>query len=264
MRLVDSHAHLQSAAFDDDADAVLVAARQAGVERLLAPAWDLASSRRTQDLVERWPSVDLSVGVHPHNAEDIDQAGWSEIVVLAAHPRVVAVGETGLDFNRGFASQEAQLANLRGHIDLALRVGKPLILHCRSEPGSREAQDALIRELESAGVRQGVLHSFSGPVDYGKRALDLGLAISISGLAFRRGEEVTAEVVRLVPRDRLLVETDSPYLSPPGAPRRRNEPPWVEVTARWVARQRDEDPEDVGEGLIETYDRLFSAAAEDS
>ena len=102
-----------------------------------------------------------------------------------------------------------------------------------------------------------MLHSFSGPVDYGEAALELGLAISFSGLVFRAGEEASAIVARLVPDDRLLVETDSPYLSPPGAPRRRNEPRWVEVTGRWLAERRMHSPEDVGERLVANYDATF-------
>jgi TatD DNase family protein len=138
--------------------------------------------------------------------------------------------------------------------------------------GKWEAQDALVRELKAAGFGgpasraafgdrpPAVVHSFSGPVEFAEQALEMGLAISFSGLVFRRGEESSADVARLVPADRLLVETDSPYLSPPGAPRRRNEPEWVSVTARWVAQQRDRDPESLGERLVEAYDRIFPRA----
>jgi TatD DNase family protein len=105
-----------------------------------------------------------------------------------------------------------------------------------------------------------LLHSFSGPVDYAEMALELGCAVSISGLAFRAGEEATADVVQLVPAERLLVETDAPYLSPPGAPR-RNEPRWVEITARWVAEQRGVDPEELGGQLVEAFDRTFGPPA---
>ena len=269
MRLIDSHAHLQADAFAADADLVLGAARLAGVERLLAPGWDLASSRASVALAETWPRVDASAGVHPHAAATVSSEMWEEIGVLARDERVVAIGETGLDYDRAFSPREAQLLNLRRHLALALDLGKPVILHCRSRPGERDAQDDLLRELIAAGFdehdvrsrRDGrppaLLHSYSGPVDYGERALELGLAISFSGLVFRRGEEASAIVARLVPAERLLVETDSPYLSPPGAPKRRNEPRWVEVTARWVAEQRGEEPEALGEGLVSAYDATF-------
>jgi len=115
----------------------------------------------------------------------------------------------------------------------------------------------LLRELDEAGRPPALLHSFSGPVDYGERALEMGLAISFSGLAFRKGEEASAVVARLTPDDRILVETDCPYLSPPGAPRKRNEPRYVEITARWVAEQRGQDPATLGDHLVANYDRLF-------
>jgi TatD DNase family protein len=181
---------------------------------------------------------------------------------------VVGIGETGLDYDRGFSPREAQLANLRRHLELAWEVRRPLILHCRSKAGLRDAQDALLAELRAAGVggaswaeRFGgrppaVLHSFSGPVDHAETALAMGCAISFSGLVFRRGEEASASVAAIVPDDRLLTETDSPYLSPPGTDRRRNEPRWVELTARWVAERRGVDPEALGPVLVAAYDRF--------
>jgi TatD DNase family protein len=256
LRLIDSHCHLQAGAFSADAADVLSAAQAAGVERALVPGYDLGSSRASIALA-RSLGVDASAGIHPHVA-DRSEADWPAIVELASDPLVVAVGETGLDYDRAFSSREAQLANLRRHVWLAGETGKPAILHCRSKPGERDAQDDLLRELEAAGRPPGLLHSFSGPVDYAERALEMGLAISFSGLVFRGGEEASAEVARLVPVDRLLVETDSPYLSPPGAPRRRNEPRYVGVTARWLAAQRGMDEAALGEQLVANYERIFS------
>lgn len=280
MRLVDSHAHLQAEAFSADAAQVLGDARSARVERVMVPGWDLSSSRASIAMAARL-GTHASAGVHPHAADQADDRIWAEVVELARGPTVAAIGETGLDYDRAFSPRDVQLANLRRHLELALEVGRPVILHCRSAAGRRDAQDDLLHALVEAGIggfervgcfagRPGwvgpfagrppaVLHSFSGPVDYAERALDLGLAISFSGLAFRRGEEASAQVARLVPADRLLVETDAPYLSPPGAPRRRNEPRWVAVTARWVAEQRGEDPERLGEGLVSAYDGVFGS-----
>jgi TatD DNase family protein len=276
MRLIDSHAHLQSTAFALDATEVIAAARLAGVERILAPAWDRSSTEAGVVMARERPGVDTSAGIHPHEAAKVTDDDWAVIVALASEPEVVAIGETGLDYDRGFASRDAQLANLSRHLELALAVGKPVILHCRSRPGERDAQDDLLGELRNAGVASSpwsaafegrpvaILHSFSGPVDYGVAAVELGLAVSFSGLVFRHGEESSGEVARLVPADRLLVETDSPYLPPPGAPRRRNEPLWVEVTARWVAERRGERPEDLGEGLVAAYDGTLSRATKAS
>jgi len=255
MRLIDSHAHVQAGAFDADRGEVIAQARAAGVERMLIPGWDLASSTAAIELAGR-AGVDAAAGIHPHAAESSDR-DWPAVLDLLADPTVVAVGETGLDYDRGFSTSEAQLANLRRHLRAARELGKPAILHCRSKPGARDAQDDLRRAIDDEGRPPALLHSFSGPVDYAERALEMGLAISFSGLAFRKGEEVTAEVARLVPLDRLLVETDCPYLSPPGAPRRRNAPEWVAITARWLAEQRGADADVLGAQLVANYDRLF-------
>jgi TatD DNase family protein len=272
MRLIDSHGHVQSDQFDPDRDATLTAARAAGVERLLVPGWNLASSRDALALAERVGWLDAAAGIHPHEAGRATAADWAEITRLARDPRVVAVGETGLDYDRVFSPIPDQLANLRRHLGLALELGKPAILHVRSAPGRRDAQDAILAELGSAGfggaagVRAfgdrpaALIHSYSGPVDYARAVLDLGLAISVSGLAFRRGEEATADAVRLVPAERLLVETDSPYLAAPGAPRQRNAPEWVRVTAAWVAERRGTEAATAGDQLVAAYDRMFRAA----
>lgn len=267
MRLIDSHAHLQADAFAGDREEVLTGARLAGVERLLVPGWDLASSGDAVGLA-RAAGVDASAGIHPHVASGADDETWARVVELADEPAVVAVGETGLDYDRAFSPRAAQLVSLRRHLLLGRALGRPVVLHCRSKPGQRDAQDDLLRELEAAGAGTSrwptsgshppaLLHSFSGPVDYAAQALAMGLVISFSGLVFRRGEEASAEVARLAPADRLLVETDSPYLSPPGAPRRRNTPEWVAITARWLAEQRGVEVESLGEELVRNYDRIF-------
>jgi TatD DNase family protein len=257
LRLIDSHCHLQAAPFADDVAEVLASARAAGVARILVPGYDVASSI-TARVMAIGGEVDASAGIHPHVASAVDDEAWAAIEDLARSPAVVALGETGLDYDREFSPREAQLANVRRHLTLGAALGKPVILHCRSKAGARDAQDDLLRELEAAGRPLALLHSFSGPVDYAERALEMGLAISFSGLVFRKGEEQSAEVTRLVPDDRLLVETDSPYLSAPGAPKRRNEPRYVSVTATWLAQQRGADPDELGETLVATYDRVFN------
>ena len=274
MRLVDSHCHLNADRFAGDEAGVLARAQAAGVERILVPGWNVASSERAIELVDRFDWLDVSVGVHPHDAAKVDDAGWRRIVELAADPRVVAIGETGLDYDRVFSPVADQLVNLRRNLSLALDMGKSAILHVRSATGRCDAQDAILAELRTAGFGAqasvgvfgagrppAVIHSFSGSAEYAREVLDLGLAISISGLAFRRGEESTAQVVGLVPGERLLVETDSPFLSPPGAPRGRNEPEWVRVTAEWAAAQRGLAPDAVGDGLVAAYDAFVGRTA---
>ena len=257
MRLVDSHCHLQAERLAPDADAVIDRAREAGVERILVPGWNAWSSEAAVELVRRHGWLDAAVGVHPHDAAKVTAGEWAHLVELAIDPRVLAIGETGLDYDRVFSPIEDQLANLRRNLRLAADLDKPAILHCRSRAGERDAQDALLAEVRSTpGVRV-VVHSFSGPVDYAQAMLELGAVISISGLAFRKGEEPTADVAALVPADRLLVETDSPFLSPPGAPRSRNAPEWVRITADWVRGQRTESEADFGANLVAAYDRTF-------
>ena len=256
MRLIDAHCHLQAGPFENDAAEVLTAARSGGVVRVLVPGYDLESSLLSVTLA-RTLDVDASVGIHPHVADGSEDV-WADVVALASDPAVVGVGETGLDYDRGFSPRTAQLANLDRHLRLAKDLDKPAILHCRSKPGQRDAQDDLVLSLRRNGRPPALLHSFSGPVNYAEKALEMGLAISFSGLVFRKGEEASAEVARLTPADRLLIETDSPYLSPPGAPKRRNEPRWVSITAAWLAQQRGADPDALGETLVANYDRVFS------
>ena len=272
MRLVDSHGHVNADRFADDVELVLGAARIAGVERILVPGWNRASSERALALVDRYPWLDAAAGVHPHDAAKATDSDWAAIEAWSRDERVVAIGETGLDSDRLFSPWDAQLENLRRNLALALATGKPAILHCRSKVGARDAQDALLDELRVAGFEgeavalafgdrpPAVIHSFSGPVDYARDVLAMGLAVSFSGLVFRAGEEPSAEVASLVPAGRLLVETDAPFLTPRGAPRSRNEPAFVALTAAWVAEHRgvpEEGLEAFGGGLVDAYDATF-------
>jgi TatD DNase family protein len=258
VRLIDSHCHVNADRFADDAERVLETARVRGVERILVPGWNVTSCERARELADRVDWIDIAVGVHPHDASKVDDAGWDRIKAWATHPRVKAIGETGLDYDRVFSPIPDQLTNLRRNLRLAAKTGKPAILHCRSRAAQRDAQDALLAELRALGADRPavVIHSFSGPVDYARAMLDLGAAISFSGLVFRKGEEASAEVARLTPRERLLVETDSPFLAPPGAPKGRNEPEYVRITASWVAQQRDAPLDD----LVKAYEETFRAS----
>jgi TatD DNase family protein len=277
VRLIDSHSHLQAEAFASDRAAVIAAARAGGVERLLVPGWDAVSSVAAHALAAEFGWIDAAAGIHPHEAAVATEADWATVVNLASEPGIVAIGETGLDFDRMHSPREAQLDNLRRHLRLALETGKPTILHCRSEAGSQDAQDALLAELRAAGLGEAgargafgerppaVLHSFSGSVAYAAAAIDLGLAVSFGGLVFRRGEEASGDVAKLVPVERLLIETDAPFLAPPGVPRggvpgfagRRNSPEWVHITARWLSERRGETPDSIGESLVAAYDNTF-------
>ena len=196
---------------------------------------------------------------------------WEQVRELAALDDVVGIGETGLDYDRGFSPREDQLRSLERHIALAYESGEPLTLHCRSKPGERDAQDDLIRLLRDGGAGSpewrerfgdrppGVLHSFSGPVDYAEAALEMGFFIAFGGLVFRRGEEASADVARLTPLDRLLTETDSPYLKPKRVKGSRNQPLNVAVTANWLYDLRSDDRDAFGQALVDNFDRLVGA-----
>ena len=272
MRLIDSHGHLNADRFDDDVDQVIGGARLAGVERILVPGWNHRSCERALDLVATRPFLDAAVGLHPHDAAKATPAEWADIEAWARDERVVGIGETGLDSDRMFSPWEAQLDNLRANLALALATGKPAILHCRSKAGERDAQDALVRELRAAGFDgeparrafgdrpPAVIHSFSGPANYADEVIAMGLAVSFSGLVFRRGEEPSGVAVARVPSERLLVETDAPFLSPPGAPRGRNAPEYVAITAAWAVERRgvgEDGLEAFGDALVAAYDATF-------
>ncbi|MEX1295152.1 MAG: TatD family hydrolase [Candidatus Limnocylindrales bacterium] len=270
LRLVDSHAHIQTAAFAHDGDQVLAAAVEAGVERILVPGFDLPSTRQGLEFGRRH-GLKTTAGIHPHIASTVDEALWSEVRELAALEAVVGIGETGLDYDRGFSPRDDQLANLARHVALAYETGLPLTLHCRSKPGRRDAQDDLLDVLREGGVGSaawrarfgprppGVLHSFSGPVDYAEAALELDLFIAFGGLVFRPGEEASADVARLTPLDRILTETDSPYLKPRKVKGSRNEPRNVAVTANWLFDLRDDDRDVFGQALVDNFDRFVGA-----
>jgi TatD DNase family protein len=192
---------------------------------------------------------------------------------LATLDEVVGIGETGLDYDRGFSSHEHQLSSLERHIALAYETSKSLTLHCRSKPGERDAQDDLIRVLREGGAGSpewrerfarrppGVLHSFSGPVDYAEAALEMGFFMAFGGLVFRKGEEPSADVARLTPLDHILTETDSPYLKPRKVKGSRNQPLNVAVTANWVRDLRGDDPAVFGAALVENFDLFVGATA---
>lgn len=249
---------------------MLAAAYAAGVERILVPGFDLPTTHAGIAFARRH-GLKTTAGIHPHIAASVDEATWAEVRELAMVAEVVGIGETGLDYDRGFSPREDQLANLERHIVLAYEVAEPLTLHCRSKPGQRDAQDDLLRLLRDGGAGSaqwrarfghrppGVLHSFSGPPDYAEAALEMGFFIAFGGLVFRRGEEASADVARITPLDRLLTETDSPYLKPKGVKGSRNQPLNVAVTANWLFDLREDDRDEYGRALVDNFDRLVGA-----
>lgn len=236
--LIDTHAHLDDPKFAADLPAVLGRAAAAGVERVLTVGVDAATSRAAVALAERHPALAAVVGIQPNHAAEVGPGDWDEIVRLAGRPGVAAVGETGLDryWDRcPFPVQEDYFAR---HLELARRLGRPVVVHCR------EAEADVVRvlrgEFDRHGPVRGVMHSFSGDAATARACLDVGLHVSFAGMVTYKSAADLREVVRLVPADRLLVETDSPYLAPVPARGKRNEPAFVAHTAALLAEVRGE------------------------
>lgn len=229
--LFDTHAHLHGPEFAPDRDAVLTRAAGAGLGRILTVGTDPESSRAAVALAAAYAEVYAAVGIHPHDAEGADLAALAEIAALARAPKVVAVGEIGLDHYRNLSPPAAQGAALRAQLALARAVGKPVLLHCR------EAHDDLLGILRAEGVAEigGIMHCFSGDQTAARRCLDLGLLLSIAGPVTYPNARRLQEVVRGLPLDRLVLETDCPYLPPQPWRGQRNEPAYLGATAARVA-----------------------------
>lgn len=256
LELFDTHAHLHFPEFATDLDAVLARARAAGVRGMVTVGTDVASSRAAVALAAREPDVWATVGIHPHAAAAADAAALAELARLAGEARVVAVGEVGLDYYRDLAPRPAQAAAFRAQVALARRVGKPLVVHCRD---AHTDVLAILAE-EGAGEVGGVMHCFSGDVAVARRALDLGFLISLAGPVTYPNARALPEVARWVPADRLVLETDCPYLPPQGHRGRRNEPAYLTITATRVAELRGEPLPALAARLTANARRLFQLA----
>ena len=234
--LFDTHAHLHFPEFDADREAMLARARESGVSRMLTIGTDVETSRASIALAAREADVWATVGVHPHDAAEADSAVLDEIERLAAEPRVVAIGEIGLDYFRNLSPREDQHRVFRALLETARRAGKPVVIHCRD---AHEDTLAILAEERVAEVR-GIMHCFSGDVAIARRCLDLGLLISLAGPVTYPNARALPEVARFVPGDRLVVETDCPFLPPQGYRGKRNEPAYLSITATRVAELRGE------------------------
>jgi len=238
---VDSHCHLEMEAFDGDRAAVIDRAREAGVETIITVGTDRAGSTKAVALAAEHHGVWAAVGLHPHEARHADEALWGELKEWLGNPKVVALGEMGLDYHYDHSPRDTQRAVFRRQIDLAVETDTPIIVH------SREAEDdtmAILRE-SAAGRVPVLLHCFSGSAGMADEALELGFYISVAGpLTFKKADDLRA-VVRNIPVERLMVETDAPYLAPVPYRGKRNEPAYVVETTRRLARVAGLSFEDV-------------------
>jgi TatD DNase family protein len=252
--LVDSHCHLDFPDFAAEREAVIARARETGIGTIVTICTRLDEFAAVREIAEAHDNIWCSVGAHPHEAADHAEAAATELAALAAHPRVIGIGETGLDFHYNHSPHDVQERVFRAHIAAVQESRLPLIVH------AREADDEIAGILKETRPAAGVLHCFSSGRGLAEAALELGFYISISGIVtFRNAEDLRA-IVRDVPLDRLLVETDAPYLAPVPYRGKRNEPAFVAATAAAVAALKGIEPDALAEATTDNFFRLFRKA----
>ncbi len=253
--LVDSHCHLDFPDFAGELDGVVARARAAGVGRIVTISTRIRQQEALLGIAGRFPDVYCSVGTHPHHAHEELDIDAEAIVARTRHPKVVALGEAGLDYHYNFSPRDAQERGFRNHIAAARETQLPLVIHTREA----DADAARILEEETGkGPFPAVLHCYTGGSELARRAIELGLYISFTGiLTFKKSDDLRA-IAASLPRERVLVETDAPYLAPGKFRGKRNEPAYVTETARVLAEVQGITPEDVARQTTENFFRLFS------
>jgi TatD DNase family protein len=246
MIFTDSHCHLTMS----NAVANLVAARAAGVRGFVVPGTKLEDAPQAVAIAQQHDDVWAAVGFHPHDAKDCDDAAFAEIERLARDPRVVAIGECGLDYHYDYSPREVQRAVFERHIELARALDKPIIVH------NRESTADMVEILSRSGGR-GILHSFTESLDVARQLVDLGYFISFSGIVTFKSAESLRETARRLPHDRVLIETDTPYLAPVPYRGRDNEPAYVVAVAALLAKLWDVPIERVAEQTTANFERVF-------
>ena len=254
---VDSHCHLNYEGLAERQDEVIASAREAGVTGMLnistrASEWD-----DVVGLAEREPDIWASVGIHPHEADSHEKVSTQRLVERAGHERIVGIGETGLDFYYDRSDRERQRASFRRHIAAARETQLPLIVHTRE---AEEDTLGILREEMRAGAFPGVIHCFTASEAFGFAALDLGLYISLSGIVTFKNAADLAETAAKLPADRILIETDSPFLAPVPKRGKTCEPAFVAHTAAFLAERRGTAAEELDRQTTENFYRLFSKA----
>ncbi|GLH75500.1 LuxR family transcriptional regulator [Bradyrhizobium sp. SSBR45G] len=253
--LVDSHCHLDFPDFAEDLDGIVARAAAAGVGRLVTISTRVRRLPELLAIAERFENVFCSVGTHPHNADEEDGIAAEELIALASHPKVVALGEAGLDNFYDHGSKDAQERGFRAHIAAARETGLPLVIH------TREADEQCSRILEeemARGAFKAVLHCYTGGRELAMKAIDLGLHISFTGIVTFKKSDALRALAAEVPADRIMVETDAPYLAPGKFRGKRNEPAYVVETAKVLAETRGVSFEAFSRQTTETFFKLFS------
>jgi TatD DNase family protein len=254
MQLVDTHAHLDEDAFTTDRDEVVARAVVAGLSHIVTIGTTADSSRQAVALAHTYPSLYAAVGIQPNYVADAKPADWQTILHLVTQPKVVAVGETGLDRYWDYAPFELQSEFFEKHIQLARQHDLPFIVHCREAEADIIAH---LRNAAEAGPLKGVMHSFCGDVATAEACLELGLYISFAGMLTYKKNNDLREVAATIPLDRLLIETDSPYLAPQAERGKRNEPAFVLHTAECLAKVRGMSLGQIAAQTTQNARRLF-------
>ena len=257
MRLIDSHCHLNYAGLAERQDEVLGNARARGVAGFLNISTRQSEWGDVVGAAERNDDVWATVGVHPHEADAHPDLGAAALIEAASHPRVIGIGECGLDYHYDNSERPAQRERFEAHIEAARQSGLPLIVHTRD--AEDDTAEILGRAVKEGGVT-GVLHCFTGTADLARKALDFGFYISLSGIVTFKSARDLQETARMLPADRILVETDSPFLAPVPHRGQTCEPAFVADTAAFVAEIRQETPEALAETTTTNFFRLFSRA----
>lgn len=249
----DSHAHLDDEAYDDDRSEMLSRARKSGISLVINVGYDLPSSRNSVALAREHDFIYAAVGIHPHDADTATGDAFNELREMAKFPKVVAIGEIGLDYYRELTPGEVQQEAFRKQISLAKELNKPIIVHDRDAHGDVMA----ILKEEAPFVKGGILHCFSGSWEMAKECLKLGFYISIAGPVTFNNAGKLKEIAAQVPLERLLIETDSPYLTPQPHRGKRNESSYVVHVAERIAELREITPEEIGEVTTANAKKIF-------
>jgi TatD DNase family protein len=253
--LIDTHAHLDDEKLAADLPDVIRRAAEAGVVQIVTVATTAPSSAATVALTTRYPALFATVGIHPNSAAEAAPTAWDQVLALINHSRVVAVGETGLDRHWDFTPFPLQEEYFARHLELSRRSGKPVVIHCRE--ADEEVLRMLQEDFERHGPLRGVMHSFVGDATMAERCLAMGLYLSFAGMLTYKNAGALRDVAAKQPLDRLLVETDSPYLAPVPVRGRRNEPAYVAHTAACLAGLHGIAPDGLAERTTANARALF-------
>lgn len=254
---IDSHAHLDDSKYDDDRFEMLTRARDNGVSHIINVGYDIPSSKRSVALAEKYEFIYAAVGIHPHDVVTEGEIGFQQLEILSSNPKVVAIGEIGLDYYRDLSPRDLQKDMFRKQIRLASRLKKPIIVHDRDAHG-----DVMnILKEENASLAGGVLHCFSGSLEMAKECLNMGFYISFAGPVTFNNARKLQEVAAQIPLDRLLIETDSPYLTPEPNRGKRNESAFVINVAQRIAELKNITVEEVALATTANSKNLFKITA---